>query len=430
MTNRFNPDIEEAIRKNELVIFVGAGLSINYGFPNWTNLVKEILEELQKYESAYSTYIPLLKDPYFNVLTILDLIKKRNDENKVRDFLENRFVIEDNTPEEKFLVHKLLLQVSKKIITTNYDSLIEHAAEKSIKKVFSYSNQHRVSKLNTYEEYIFKLHGNYEEAADCILFLEDYEKLYSEEHPAINELKNIISNQTIIFIGFSLNDPYVASIFSHIKKLYSGLKPSHYILTTGDEDFSEYGVKKIKLNSYDETKDYLSELVEVKKKTVFNDEEKISSYSEKVERDIGIIHELFDRIILNRKNEVKSRTKNTDSIELDNKIKINFQKEEVEFVNDMSKTSFRTFALIDIVISQISTYEQDDIHADIKRRYILMKLENIPNIKILLNLIDHYTPDGKKDNPQYAAIAQAIVLYFFEDCTWGKKTEKELIEKL
>lgn len=263
MINKFNPEIKEALLKNELVIFVGAGLSTNFGFPSWKDLVKEILEMLIEYDGAYRNYLPLLDDPAIDILTILGFIKIKGDEKKVRDYIEERFTIPTSTTTETLQLHRKLFEVSQKVITTNYDGLLEDAS--GIKKV-CYNNRHRVSNLNTYDNYIFKIHGDYEEAAECILFLDDYKALYEKDHAAINELKNLIRNSTIIFVGFSLSDPFVTSIFKYIKELYDGLIRSHYVLTTSNDDFSEFGVKTLKLDSYNEIDGYLEELINIKKK--------------------------------------------------------------------------------------------------------------------------------------------------------------------
>ena len=38
--------IQEASRENRLVIFVGAGVSMNSGIPSWNSLIDELKQEL------------------------------------------------------------------------------------------------------------------------------------------------------------------------------------------------------------------------------------------------------------------------------------------------------------------------------------------------------------------------------------------------
>lgn len=123
----------------------------------------------------------------------------------------------------------------------------------------------------------------------------------------------------------------------------------------------------------------------------------------------------------------KRKDKKEEIVEIEEKIKINFEEEEREYIYDIALSSFCKFDLLESVFTELPSYQQEDIHADIKRRFVEMKLKKVTTSDILFRLINHYTPDGKEDNPQYTSIAQALVFFFFEDCTWGKKTEKELL---
>jgi hypothetical protein len=428
MVNKFNPEIIEAMKKDELVFFVGAGFSTGFGLPSWVGLVKNILDKLTQYNSKYATYIPLLNDDDVDLLTILDFVKKGGQEARVRGFLETSFHL-DNINTLDLKKHKKLLDVSKKIVTTNYDCLLEEAAGRDVQKVV-YTNKYKIANLPSYDKFIYKVHGDYEEPDKCVFFRDDYIKFYGQDNAPLNELKKLISSKCIVFIGFSLSDPYVRDLFDFIHQLYGGLRKPHFMLTTSNDNFTQYGVEVLKLNSYDELEQYLDDLIAIKtesedsskKKTKIDDSRKTE---DSVTRDIGIIQDIFEFILKNQGEHGYKDDGKTVGIR--EKIEINFDEDEREMIAELAIESMLKFQLINNILEEFPNYQQSDIHGDIKRRYIMKRLEGLKTSKILFELINHYTPDGKEDNPEYTAIAQALVFFFFEDCTWGKKTEKELL---
>ncbi|HBN06469.1 MAG TPA: hypothetical protein DD434_11885, partial [Bacteroidales bacterium] len=150
-------------------------------------------------------------------------------------------------------------EISTKIITTNYDYILE-SIYKDFEKVV-YNNSFKVSKLSNYEKYIFKIHGDIQEPDKCILFSSQYEELYiKNEQSSIFELKKIISDKSILFLGFSLNDPYINFVFDFVTKIYGGFTPEHFIITTEKENKWPNRITPIKINTYSEIESFLSEL--------------------------------------------------------------------------------------------------------------------------------------------------------------------------
>ncbi|MGR5972886.1 SIR2 family NAD-dependent protein deacylase [Bacillus cereus] len=114
-----------------------------------------------------------------------------------------------------------MLSISSKLITTNYDQLLEKATDGTIEKVV-YTNTHLMGQISNLDSFIFKIHGDHEEADKCVLLKEDYNKLYDYDNAALAQFKNIITNNTVLFIGFSLADPYISNLFQYINTLYKG----------------------------------------------------------------------------------------------------------------------------------------------------------------------------------------------------------------
>lgn len=261
-------NLKQKINKNNLVIFVGAGLSCKMGYPDWNSLITEILYGISDKEEKSEKYIQALKDGILNPVEVLNKISDYKSESI--EILEKSIKSHDSTNPSK--VHEKLGLISGKIITTNYDSLIEKALPEFEKIV--YTNQYKVSRISKYEQYIFKIHGDIEEPQHCILFPSEYDLLYEkEEKTATFELKKIISDKSVLFTGFSLNDPYVSHLFEYITNLYSGFNPNHYIITTEKKKNWPKNIIPILIENNDDLENCIDKLIEVKNQSTKDEEE-------------------------------------------------------------------------------------------------------------------------------------------------------------
>lgn len=113
----FNEDfnfLNKSMLSNELVVFVGAGVSMGSGFPSWNRLVEEIQNRLGISDKTFSdnTIVPQL---YYNS-------RGKKDYNElIHDLLYKPDAAPNDT-------HKCLVKINPRyIITTNYDNLLEQA---------------------------------------------------------------------------------------------------------------------------------------------------------------------------------------------------------------------------------------------------------------------------------------------------------------
>ncbi len=250
----------EKMNKNQLVIFAGAGLSMSVGLPSWIDLINRILDDLGDKEPKKDKYKEALKD---EIMTPLDVLKKieyhkefiiEATEKIIRNF-------DNNQPNQLF---HYIGKISTQIITTNYDCILDNCY-KDYEKVV-YNNVFKISKLSTYKKYIFKIHGDIQEPDKCILFPSQYEDLYNKnEQSSIFELKKLISDKSILFVGFSLNDPYINFVFDFVNKIYSGFTPENFIITTEEGDNWPKRITPIKVNTHLEIESFLSELSKMEK---------------------------------------------------------------------------------------------------------------------------------------------------------------------
>lgn len=272
--------LKKRIQQNNLVVFVGAGVSISSGLPNWNNLVEKILEKLEYKDDKVTKYKAALKDELFTPIEILKKISDYKEE--AIEILYEEIKKHDSAVPNS--IHYKIGKLTNKIITTNYDTLLEKALPKFEK--ISYTNKYKIAKLSEIESYIFKIHGDIDEPHKCILFHEDYESLYSSnEETSVFELKKIISDKSILFIGFGLNDPYVNFVFKYINELYSGFSPEHFLITTNRNFDLPKKINPLQINDYSEIESLIDKLITLKEEfkveseTILNTIEKNSSLS-------------------------------------------------------------------------------------------------------------------------------------------------------
>lgn len=247
-------DLKESIQTNKLVLFIGSGFSTSAGLPTWSKLVRSFLQENTDRIPNANIYEQNLDAEILSPLEVLEKLKEKYKKQIYESFeKELNKEIESET-------HKKLSKISRKIITTNYDKLIEYNSETL--EIIDSSSTYNLSKIDTQDEFILKIHGDISRLDSCVIFDDDYLNLYSEHTLGKFQLEKIFSSSSCLFIGFSFNDPYVEELFKKISTLYSGFGRPHFWVTTSEREFD--GINKIKLSNHNETEDLIDKLLEIK----------------------------------------------------------------------------------------------------------------------------------------------------------------------
>ena len=201
--------IINASQNNALSFFVGAGVSALSHAPTWKQLINDICDELKyKKKDSYS-FDECLQIPQ---MYYYSLGKKDTD---YFNFIRSKLYSNSLLPNS---VHKAMLDLHPvSFITTNYDTLIEDAATQNCHSFKVVSHDKDVPTIFG-DRYILKLHGDFK-YNNFVLKEEDYLN-YSENFKLIETLmKSIFSTNTVVFIGYSLNDYNIKLILNWTKTL-------------------------------------------------------------------------------------------------------------------------------------------------------------------------------------------------------------------
>lgn len=233
--------LKTAIKEKKLILFIGAGLSSNAGLPLWKDIVSLTLDHpnIEKGEG----YKAALNQGLFTPLEILDKIKNHNKREIYTTFEKETSVKKESD------IHKNLSKISRKIITTNYDCLIEDNT--NIEKIDT-NSVYKLQKLDDADEFVLKIHGCTSAIDNAVIFTADYKNLYEENGLAKFQLTKILSTHHCLFIGYSLSDHYLVELFDSLNGIYEGLGKEHYIIST--ENISHDFIDTIKISSYDDIK--------------------------------------------------------------------------------------------------------------------------------------------------------------------------------
>lgn len=202
--------ISRASKSNSLSFFVGAGVSKLSNVPTWHELTDKFCDALgieKKDNYTNEDYLKIPQKYYYSI---------HQDANKYYEFVSNAL-----TPETELktnCIHKMIYYLNPaSIITTNFDNLLEKAAVESLCNYKSVACESDISGING-DKFILKLHGDLEHK-NIVLKDEDYLN-YSENYKLIETLlKSIFSTNTVVFVGYGLNDYNVKLILNWAKSL-------------------------------------------------------------------------------------------------------------------------------------------------------------------------------------------------------------------
>lgn len=249
--------IYEAMENEQLVLFVGAGASADSGMPLWREAISKIAEKMQ------------LTDDQNDYLKVPQYYYNSRGKKEYTQLVRDIFKYEDCLlPTD---LHKTLLDLNTStIITTNYDHLIEKAAEENGQFIRVISQDIDMPYRKSKKELI-KMHGDFEH--DNFVLKEDDYLNYSRNFKLIETyVKSIIGSKVVLFVGYSLNDPDVLHIISWVKDILKDDFQRAYLILTKTElndiekdYFRNLGINIIYANELVEQRDigHSKQLIEV-----------------------------------------------------------------------------------------------------------------------------------------------------------------------
>lgn len=216
--------IQQAKRDKRLVVFVGAGVSVNYGIPSWGSAIQKIAYRLGIHHFSDND---MLKIPqyYYNQRG-----KKEYTDLMRRIFKYNK-KLRAVSPSLK-IMDKIWDLEADTIITTNYDNLIKNIANKRHEPLQIISSD-KDFPYNSVGKKLIKMHGDFDHD-NFVLKEDDYLHYFKNFKLIENYIKSVIGNNVILFLGYSFNDPDIKQIFTWVKDVLKNDFQRAYLVNVTD----------------------------------------------------------------------------------------------------------------------------------------------------------------------------------------------------
>lgn len=269
---------KEALKKDKVSFFLGAGVSIPVGSISWFNLLNNLLNKRKlaiDVNSPKRNVSELEKGRYIKD----DYLEKAKD--RTDDFYKDiRDIIYGSVTRKRGDIIEVIASLISKydlesVITYNYDNLIEQEINDHPRKykMQCHPVYDKSGPIFDNSRYIYHVHGYISEnnirSDEIILGEKEYHKVYQDSYNWSNvEQLHALNRSTCFFIGLSMTDPNLRRLLD-ISFDGSDKDPVHYaFLCRIDHDIAvtekvmnDFGVNCIWYDNYNDLPKLLSRMI-------------------------------------------------------------------------------------------------------------------------------------------------------------------------
>lgn len=216
-------------KPSKACVLVGAGFSLNAEKvdesvstpPLWNQLSDKLLEKLHGKDITGES-----KD-YLNPLNIADELQSEQGHGEVDRLIEH--LIPDRGLMPSNLHRELLRLPWTDVFTTNYDTLLERAADDVVERYYErVTNKDKL--IHSHSPRIIKLHGSFPDNPPYIISSEDYRRYPIDNAILVNTVQQSLIENTLCLIGFSGDDPNFLSWIGWIRDNLGADMPKIYLI--------------------------------------------------------------------------------------------------------------------------------------------------------------------------------------------------------
>jgi hypothetical protein len=232
----FNADLIEDLANKRVVLFIGSGVSASGVtrsgsrirlWDSFLDYASSRLGDEERRQLAKS----YLQDK--NYLFAAEVIKNSLSNTDWAHLIQDEFgQIADPSD-----LHRAIVSLDQRIIvTTNFDKLLENAWADPLARVTHFPQV--ITRLDTSAfkilresgSYLVKLHGTVDDPESIVFTQSDYTKHAYINWAYSSFIETLLTTYTVLFIGFSMNDPALSRLVEMHAQRYPLCRP-HYIFT-------------------------------------------------------------------------------------------------------------------------------------------------------------------------------------------------------
>jgi hypothetical protein len=187
-------ELLEEIKKGNVVPLCGAGISVSEGgLPGGGQLAQELAERAGLADVGKMA-LPEVAQAYELAMGHQSLIA----------YVAGRIEDARHSP---LRTHQLIAQLPfKRIITTNWDILLEEALREAHKPFVKVVRDAEMAYADEGKVLLIKLHGSVERKDTLVITGDDYYDVFARLPETANLVRSYFASQTILFLGFGLAD--------------------------------------------------------------------------------------------------------------------------------------------------------------------------------------------------------------------------------
>jgi len=226
----------EAVRRREVILFAGGGISQNLGLPDFRTLIQYLAEQLGMSSDGLSLNdYPVIAEAY---------VQSSGKLGALRSWMDTTW--HPSTTEVAHSdVHNLIVDLDfSTIYTTNYDRWLEKAYEARAKSYRKITNVGDLTHPLDGATEIIKFHGDFEDDASLVLTEANYFRRMSFETPLDIRLRADSLARPLLFVGYSMHDMNTRYLLFRLQELWQssdcvGRRPVSYVLMTQSQPAQE-----------------------------------------------------------------------------------------------------------------------------------------------------------------------------------------------
>jgi hypothetical protein len=226
--------LQSILSQPDTVLFLGSGVSAWSGLPSWTKLMEELAEFLTT--KGHDSTLVRKEVARGDLLQAASYGFDKLTPPQIGEFIRLACRLGKAKPHE---IHKKIVTLGPRcFVTTNYDHLIEESfrewqKDKYFRKVTNRQLTETAEIVGARStDFLFKLHGDVEDADSIILTREQYRALAigGELHHALETVQTLQASRPFVYVGFGLRDPDFLYVRDLLFNTYKGGVRDHYAI--------------------------------------------------------------------------------------------------------------------------------------------------------------------------------------------------------
>ena len=223
-------------RRQNVVLFMGAGVSVGAGLPAWQQLLDGLAHDLEFSDDALQRLRHMDVRDQAAILQLHLGADSASEGQTLHDAVSAQLGDSSHA-----LVHGLLASLPcREAVTTNYDRLFEIAAQGADGAPLAVLPYQAVEPG---QRWLLKLHGSVDQADSIVLTRDDYLRIPTSHGALFGLVQAMLLTRRMLFVGYSLSDDDFHQIVREVRMARRGVADVESLGTLGtvltlfDDDF-------------------------------------------------------------------------------------------------------------------------------------------------------------------------------------------------